>query len=281
MPLRSDPGGLKLSSTADIQRLILNRIGRRRRPPGQLLNELTLGLNLPRRQLQATLRELVAAGELAYVFEHGRSLLEASFDQPVRVSARIVLTPSDRVFQPGPADVVIRILRGAAFGAGRHPTTRLALKTIDFILSQLAGSWDRAGSRMLDIGTGSGVLAMATVMLGVETGLAVDIDPCAVSEARANIALNGLSERIVVGDRSADGIDGAYRLVAANLRTPTLVRLAPDIAAHVDPRGALVVSGIRNEECAALLSELGKYGFDAVWRDEEQDWVGLALMKKC
>jgi ribosomal protein L11 methyltransferase len=247
-----------------------------------LLKELLHDLNLPRKQLQAALRELVASGELAYVFEHGRNVLEPSFDQPVRVSERIVLTPPDRAFQPGPADVVIRILRGAAFGAGRHPTTRLALKGIDFILSQRNGSWGRAGSRVLDIGTGSGVLATAAVMLGIETGLALDIDPCAVSEARANVALNGLSERIVVCDRSADDVDdSAYLLVTANLRTPTLVRLAPDIAAYVDPRGALVVSGIRNEECEALLGELGKHYFNAVWRGEEQNWVGLALTKKC
>lgn len=283
MPSLSDPAGLrgpKPSSTAGIQRRVLNRIGRRRRPPGQLLKELTHDLNLPRNQIQAALRELVAAGELAYVFEHGRSFIEPSFDQPVRVSERIVLTPPERVFQPGPADAVIRILRGAAFGAGRHPTTRLALKGIDSILSQRAGSWDRAGSRVLDIGTGSGVLAIAAVMLGIETGMAVDIDPCAVREARENVALNGLSERIAVCDRSADDVDdGAYLLVTANLRTPTLVGLAPHIAAHVDPRGALVVSGLRNDECEVLLGELAKHDFHAVWRGEEQNWVGLALAK--
>jgi ribosomal protein L11 methyltransferase len=177
--------------------------------------------------------------------------------------------------------VVIRILPGAAFGAGRHPTTRLALKGIDFILGSHGRSLVRGGSRVFDIGTGSGVLAMAAVLLGIETGLAVDIDPCAVAEAKANVGLNGLSERIAVSSRTAETIEGRYQLVTANLRTPTLSRLAPHIAAHVDPRGALVISGIRTEECEALLGEFEKHFLNAVWRDEEQEWVGLVLTRAC
>jgi ribosomal protein L11 methyltransferase len=238
-------------------------------------------LNLPSEQAKASLRALVAAGELVYVFEHGRNFLEPSFDRPVRVSDRIVLAPPERTFQPGSADVVIRITPGAAFGAGRHPTTRLALKGIDFVLGRHGGSLVRGGSRVFDIGTGSGVLAMAAVLLGIEAGLAVDIDPCAVAEAKANVDLNGLSERIVVCDRNAETIDGGYQMVTANLRTPTLVRLAPCIAEQVEPRGALVTSGIRTEECDKLLGEFEKHLFNAVWRDEEQEWVGLVFTRAC
>jgi ribosomal protein L11 methyltransferase len=238
-------------------------------------------LTLPSEQAKANLRALVAAGELVYVFEHGRNFLEPSFDRPVRVSDRIVLAPPGRTFQPSPADVVIRILPGAAFGAGRHPTTRLALKGIDFILGLHGRSLVRGGSRVFDIGTGSGVLVMAAVLLGIETGLAVDIDPCAVAEAKANVGLNGLSERIVVANRTPETIEGRYQLVTANLRTPTLAWLAPYIAVHVDPRGALVISGIRTEECDELLGELEKHFFNAVWRDEEQEWVGLVLTRAC
>jgi ribosomal protein L11 methyltransferase len=133
---------------------------------------------------------------------------------------------------------------------------------------------------MLDIGTGSGVLAMAAVMLGIETGLAVDIDPCAVAEARANVELNGLGRRITVSDQAADTIDGSYDLVTANLRTPTLVRLAPVLAARIPPQGALVLSGSRAEECGELLGELDRHFLNPVWRGEEQEWVGLALTKK-
>jgi len=283
MPSLSDPKGtgLKFSSAADIHRWVLNRVGGRRCVPADFLKELMRDLNLPRKQLQASLRELVAAGELAYVCEHGRTFLEPSFDRPVRVSDRIVLTPPGRAFQPSPTDGVIGIMPGAAFGAGRHPTTRLALKAIDFALGPYGESLAGAGSRVLDIGTGSGVLAMAAVMLGIETGLAVDIDPCAVAEAKANVDFNGLSERIAVCNRDAETIDGGYQMVTANLRTPTLARLAPYMAEHVDPRGALAISGIRTEECDQLLGEFEKHFFQVVWRDEEQKWAGLVLTEKC
>ena len=237
-------------------------------------------LHLPRARLQASLQELVAAGELAYTFEHGRTFLEPSFDRPVRVSDRIVLTPPGRAFQAGAEDVVIRIIPGAAFGAGRHPTTRLALKAVDFVQARTDEAPAGPGRRLLDIGTGSGVLAMAAVMLGIESGLAVDIDPCAVAEAKANVALNGLSRRIVVSDQAVETIGGRYDLVSANLRTPTLVRLAPHIDRWTAPQGVLVMSGIRVEERDELLGEFEEHFFDTVWHGGEQGWVGLALVKK-
>jgi ribosomal protein L11 methyltransferase len=258
---------------------VLNRIGRRH-VPADLLKELAQDLNLPRERVQAALRELVAVGELAYTFEHGRTFLEPSFDRPVRVSDRIVLAPPESVFQPRPGDAVLRIMPGASFGAGRHPTTRLALKAIDFVLGRDGESLPRPGSRVLDIGAGSGVLAMAAVKLGIETGLAIDIDPCAVAEAKANAALNGLSGRIVVSDRAAETIDGVYTMVAANLRAPTLARLAPYIAEYTAPRGALVMSGIRTAECDELRGAFEKRSFIVVWIEEEQEWSGLAMTKR-
>lgn len=270
----------KFESAATLRRSALNRIGGRRCAPADLIRELMRDLNLSRGPVQAGLHELVAEGELAYVFEHGQTFLEPSFDRPVRVSDRIVLTPPGRTFPAGPADVLIRIIPGAAFGAGRHPTTRLALKAIDFVLGSAGESSAGVRRRMLDIGTGSGVLAMAAVMLSIETGLAVDIDPCALAEARANVELNALSRRITVSDQAAETIDGSYDLVTANLRTPTLARLAPCLAGWTAPQGALVISGIRTEECGALMCEFEKRFFNTVWRDEEQEWAGLVLARK-
>lgn len=279
MPSLSDPGD-RPDPAETIRRLALNRIGGRRCAPADLIRGMMRDLHLPRARLQASLQELVAAGELAYTFEHGRTFLEPSFDRPVRVSDRIVLTPPGRAFQAGAEDVVIRIIPGAAFGAGRHPTTRLALKAVDFVQARTDEAPAGPGRRLLDIGTGSGVLAMAAVMLGIESGLAVDIDPCAVAEAKANVALNGLSRRIVVSDQAVETIGGRYDLVSANLRTPTLVRLAPHIARWTAPQGVLVMSGIRVEERDELLAEFEEHFFDTVWRGREQDWVGLALVKQ-
>jgi ribosomal protein L11 methyltransferase len=282
MPSHSDPRDPepKPSTARDIRRHILNRIGGRRRAPADLLRELARDLNLPRERVQASLRELVALGQLAYSFEHGRTFLEPSFDRLVRVSDCIFLSPPERVFQPRPGDVVIRIMPGASFGAGRHPTTRLALKAIDFVLGHDGESLAGRGSRVLDIGTGSGVLAMAAVKLGIETGLGVDIDPCAVAEAKANVNLNGLMGRIVVSDRAAETIGGRYTLVTGNLRTPTLALLAPYIAEYTAPRGALVLSGIRTAECEELMGAFEKRSFIVVWIEEEQEWSGLVMTKR-
>jgi ribosomal protein L11 methyltransferase len=281
MPLLSDPRDLRRNSFAesDIRGYILGRIGGRRLAPVDLLMDLARYLNLSRDQTQAIVRELVAAGELAYIFEHGRTFLEPSFDRPVRVSGRIVLAPPERAFNAAPTDVVIWIMPGAAFGAGRHPTTRLALRGVEFTLTCWEKPLGGPGRRVLDIGTGTGVLAIAAVMLGMVNGLGIDIDPCAVAEARANVELNNLSGRIAVSDRNAEAIDGAYELVTANLRTPTLAQLAPWFAKITAPQGALVISGFRCEECDGLLCVFENLGFTARWRGEEQRWVGLALTK--
>jgi ribosomal protein L11 methyltransferase len=271
---------LKTLPEPDIRRYVLDRLGGRRCPPADLLKDLASRFHLGRKKAQALLRGLVAAGELAYSFEHGRTVIEPSFDRPVRVSGRIVLTPPGLAFDAGPTDAVVRIMPGAAFGAGRHPTTRLALKGIDFVMGCNGRSLARRGSRVLDIGTGSGVLIVAAVKLGIESGLALDVDPCAVAEARANVEKNDLSGRIAVSDRSAETLDGVYELVTANLRTPTLARLAPGFARWTAPRGALVISGIRSGECAGLSSVLELLGFKVCWRAEEQDWASVALTNK-
>jgi ribosomal protein L11 methyltransferase len=281
MPSRSDPGdpGLNPVPEPDLRRAALNRVGTGRWAPADLLKELARHTHLGREQARALLRGLVAAGELAYVSEHGRTVIEPSFDRPVRVSDRIVLTPPGRSFAAGATDAVIRIAPGAAFGAGRHPSTRLALRGIDFRLGCSGGPPARPDSRVLDIGTGSGALVMAAVQLGIASGLALDIDPCAVAEARANVEINGLSGRIVVSDRNAETVDGAYDLVTANLRPPTLARLAPRLGGWTAPGGALVIAGMRSAECDALLGAFDPPEFHVRWRAEEQGWVGLVLVK--
>ena len=281
MPSHSDPREPEPNPSCvhTICRHVLNRIGGRRHVPAGLLKELARDLNLPRERVQAALQKLVAAGELAYTFEHGRTFLEPSFDRPVRVSDRIILTPPGQVFQARPGEAILKITPGASFGAGRHPTTRLALKAIDLVLERDGASLTGPGSRVLDIGTGSGVLAMAAVKLGIETGVGVDIDPCAVAEAKANVELNGLSGRIGVSDRAVETIGGVYTMVAANLRTPTLARLAPCLAEFTAPQGALVMSGIRTVECDELLGAFEKRSFMVVWIEEEQEWSGLVMAK--
>jgi ribosomal protein L11 methyltransferase len=264
-------------SSEDIRREVLSLIDGRRRSPSEITKELARGSPEHKKRIRDALRELVAAGELAYTCEHGRTFLEPSFDRPVRVSGRVVLTPPGRAFNPGPDDVVVRIGAGASFGAGRHPTTRLALRGIEFALGILP---PHPGRTILDIGTGTGVLAIAAVKLGIERGLGIDIDPCAVSEANQNLRLNGLTNRIEIADRAIESIAGVYTLVAANLRSPSLAQLASKIAALTEPHGALVISGLRREEQDGVLAAYRDWSLESVWESSEDEWAGVVLRRR-
>jgi len=258
---------------------VLKFIAGRRQTPADILKTLSHPPLFPKALVQNAIRELVASGDLAYTAEHGRTFLEPSFDRPVRVSEHIVLTPPERDVPPGPGDIVVRLRPGAAFGVGRHPTTRLALRGIEFALSRDGAARRRAGSSVLDIGTGSGVLAIAAVKLGIENGVGIDIDPCAVAEAAQNVSLNGLAGRIEVCDRGLERIDRVFSLVVANLRRPTLERLAAPIAALTMPGAALVVSGVLQEEHEAVVAAYGRQRFECAWSVAEDRWVGLVLNK--
>ncbi|RPJ69190.1 MAG: methyltransferase domain-containing protein [Desulfobacteraceae bacterium] len=274
MPPPSDPGK---KETDQLRGRILDLIGGGRRTPADILK--TLVPPLSRGAVQSALRDLVADGELAYTHEHGRTFLEPSFDRAVRVARRIVLAPPGRTVSPQPGDVVIRIRPGASFGGGRHPTTRLALRAIEEVLSRTDIAAAAAGGRVLDIGTGTGVLAIAAVLLGLGGGVGLDIDPCAVAEARENVRLNGLEGKIEITDRPLALVDRPFLLIAANLRLPTLAGLAQRLETLTAEGGGVVLSGIRVEECDELLSAYSR-SFECVWRAEEFEWAGIALKRR-
>jgi len=276
MPSPTDPAG----PAEQIQNQIMRLVGGRRMPPDQIIKDLGGRLKMRKNRVQRAIRDLVAAGELAYTFEHGRTFLETSFDRPVRIGKRIVLTPPGKEFQPRPKDTVICIAPGVSFGGGRHPSTRLALRGVEFALTHWEKPLAGPGSRMLDIGTGSGVLAIAALKLGIESGLGIDLDPCALAEAKANLRLNGLEGRIFISDAPIESIRGSFALIAANLRLPTLLCLAPAIAGWASRGAAVVISGIRLEEAQTLLSVYKNQSFVETWRDDEDDWMGLALRKE-
>jgi len=260
-----------------LKRRILETVAARRCTPADLLRELGGASRAGRRRaVRRALRELVAAGELRYLLEAGRSWIEPSFGRAVRVSARLILCPEGGGLAESPPGVVVRIAPGAAFGAGEHPTTRLALQGIDFAL---AGGEGRRGpgSRVLDVGTGSGVLVIAAVRLGAARGLGIDRDPCARFEAQANVRLNGLEDRIRVSDVPLAAVEGRFALVVANLRAPTLAAMAQSLARRCMPGAALVLSGIRPPEEAGVLEICSRFGMRRVWRETEGGWVGLVL----
>jgi ribosomal protein L11 methyltransferase len=237
----------------------------------------TYGLDKARSK--ATLKDLVARGELEYTYEFGSTYLVPSFNKPVRISDHVVVKPPGHRFKPGRNDVVVQIRPGAAFGGGRHPTTRLSVKAIDFLLKKVRPDWLKKSCSVLDIGTGSGILAIAAICLGVHKGLAIDIDPCAISESAENIALNRLEDQLVVSDRRLDTIHWSFSMVIANLRYPSLKNFYPQITQQTDTGGGVVLSGFRLCERDDLVDIYTDKQFECIWTADENDWA-VGVFKK-
>lgn len=243
---------------------------------GKLIFE-RYGLN--KKQIKTVIRDLVFSGELTYTYEFGSTFLERSFGKPVRISRYVVLKPPEHHFQPESGDVVIQIKPGAAFGDGRHPTTRLAIRGIEYVLKEFKLDTPEYQSTVLDIGTGTGILVLTAVRLGIHKGVGVDIDPSARSEAKENVLLNHLEDRIDISDQYLETIDSSFSLVTANLRYPTLKKICSCLRKITNPKSCIVFSGIRSHELPDLIKSYARKNFEVLWKDEELDWMGVVLTR--
>lgn len=246
---------------------------------GEVEKRLSQKFEVHKKAFKIAISELVADRQLIYTYNLGCSFLEKSFNKPTRISKRVVLKPPGMSYTPESDDVVIDIAQGASFGSGEHPTTRLAVGGIEAALSGKINFVKTDHTRALDIGTGSGILAIAAVSLGVKEALAIDIDPCSRSEAKKNILLNNMEHRIQVLDRDIKHINEKFFLITANLRYPTLVRLCSHISKITEQPGRVVVSGIKTHEVTDILNSYTQTGFSCAWKAVEKDWVGMVFVK--
>ncbi|MGB5423903.1 MAG: 50S ribosomal protein L11 methyltransferase [Desulfobacterales bacterium] len=250
--------------------------------PGELRNVLSNQYFLGARQVRTIIRSLLTAGELSYSYEYGASYLEISVQRPLNVTKRIVILPPGVDLDPGKSSVAVRISTGASFGSGRHPTSRLALRGIDAAESLSSAQLVDKNSALLDIGTGSGVLAIAALKLGIPRAVGIDPDPCARVEATENASLNGLASRFTIsGQRISQLPHGEkFTIITANLRYPTLVRLCGTIVSHLATVGLLVLSGIKSDEQTVVMAVYGEKGLACRWQATEKGWVGLVLQQR-
>jgi ribosomal protein L11 methyltransferase len=193
----------------------------------------------------------------------------------VRIGRRFVIKPSWRDHTPANDDVVIEIDPGLAFGSGLHPTTRLCLQIFEGL--------DLAGQELFDVGTGSGVLAMAALKLGASRVRAVDIDDVAVRVAVENFERNsfpvGSQVESAVGS-AADAGGRRWSMVVANILANVLVALMPDLAAALAPGGRLILSGMLNEHETGVIEAAQAHGLSVIDRHTEEDWVALVVQAK-
>ena len=193
----------------------------------------------------------------------------------LRVGQRIVIRPTWRRHRRRPDDVVLALDPGMAFGTGLHPTTRLCLAALE-------GFADRGlikGARVVDVGSGSGILAIAAGLFGAGEVLAVDVDPIAVQASRENAARNRLGRVIESREGSVPTGDGPFDLVLANLIASLLVNLADPLAGEVRPGGTLLASGIFHDRESQVADAFAARGFELANRWAEGDWVALELRR--
>jgi ribosomal protein L11 methyltransferase len=187
--------------------------------------------------------------------------------EPVAVGDRLTIcfvwSEHDRRGLPN----LLEIDPGGGFGAGAHPATRLVLEEL---VARITG-----GERVLDVGCGSGVLALSALRLGASSAVGVDIDPPAIEATTRNAALNGFADRVVAANAPLAEIDGTFDVVVANIGWAPIVELAADLTARVAPGGWLAVSGITAAHSSRVIAALRP--LEVIGQRTEDEWTALVL----
>ena len=189
------------------------------------------------------------------------------------MTEKIVIKPSWEEYEKeNQDDLIIEIDPGMAFGTGTHATTSLCLKLIEKYLKK--------GDFVLDVGCGSGILSIASSLLGAEKTLGVDIDPTAVAIAKENVELNKLRESvdIIVGDL-AKGVHFEADIIVANLMADLVIMLTEDVAKHLKENGIYISSGILIEKQFAVVEKLRSCHFEIIEILEQDGWCAIAARR--
>ncbi|MDY0221749.1 MAG: 50S ribosomal protein L11 methyltransferase [Desulfobacterium sp.] len=296
MPPCDGPGGAQINPGVIKRALEIVTESEIRITPRDFARCLAKDAGISTKEAKKVLKHLVDLNELSYSYELGATQVEPSFARPVRVTDHFVLSPWTT--DQAPPLIEVLLLPGISFGSGKHPTTRLCLEAIDLVLlgpgfqepcpqvpadvsppAPSERTCPRHYARAADVGTGSGVLALAMVRAGCDFCLALDTDLNSASEAMQNVVLNGLERQIEVTTDLLAPSHGTFDLIAANLRFPTLKNLAPLFQTLLDNLGCLIFSGIKPYELQGLTQHYSDHGFIPVWTKDEKEWSALVLKK--
>jgi ribosomal protein L11 methyltransferase len=218
---------------------------------------------------------------LSYSQHFSTTHLEINYNKPFQASDNIIIAPSRFTENFETNGAVIKLDDGYTFGLGDHPTTRMILQGIDYILSANLTKSESQMKNALDVGTGTGVLAIAAAALGVDQVSAIDIDATACTEAQKNCCLNGFEHRIRVSQKSIDQFpDHRFDLLMVNLRPPTIRQLIQKMLAVSSRQATWIISGCRVAERVRLEKFLPQEISEVVWEQEQHDWSAFAVKRK-
>ncbi|WP_168119314.1 50S ribosomal protein L11 methyltransferase [Paenibacillus sp. HB172176] len=213
--------------------------------------------------------------------------------KPLRISEKLTIKPTWEAYEAGEGERIIELDPGMAFGTGTHPTTALCLQTLESVI--------KGGETMIDVGTGSGILAIGACRLGVKQVLALDLDPVAVSSATENVRLNDLSDDVEVRlsdllgvlheSESAAELNGSpatsaqvkvqlpVDLIVANILAEIILLFIDDVYASLKPQGIYIASGVYMNKEEDVEQGLMKAGFEIVEKRRDADWIAFVARK--
>ncbi|MCP4681864.1 MAG: methyltransferase domain-containing protein [Desulfobacterales bacterium] len=235
-----------------------------------------------REELEARLKDLACISpggpgdlelKIQVIEEEDWASMWLPFFEPLKIGS-VWIRPEGKKLHPTADEQELVINPGQAFGTGHHESTLLCLESILRLSPSLKKS-----APVLDIGTGTGILAMFAGRMGFKNILGIDMDPMAIETARENILHNGLESCIEISSKPLESIKDRFGLILANLSGPLLHQLTDELERHLDKDGWLVVSGFLTTETHEILKAFSSKGLKLGVQKDKNDWGGLILTR--
>lgn len=241
-------------------------------PDNQQGNETVIALKSALNQLKAAEKE-INLGSLALKMNNVNEADWANnwkkYFKPIEIGKKLTIRPEWEEYNNKAGRTVLTIDPGSAFGTGSHATTKLCLEFLDELV--------KPGDEVLDVGTGSGILAVAAVLLGAEKAIGVDIDENSVNVAQQTAKLNNAEGKTAFYQRDlVTGVTGQYDIITANIVADIILRLAPSVPGLLKSSGVFISSGIIDDRLADVKQGLIDAGFKVLQVKEQDGWAAIA-----
>jgi ribosomal protein L11 methyltransferase len=202
------------------------------------------------------------------------------FFKPIEVAKGIVIKPTWETYKAKADELVIELDPGMAFGTGQHATTRLCIDAIRrHVWRDEPSGARRLARNALDVGTGSGILAILLAKLGVAHTVAIDVEAASIEATKENAKLNGVLAKLELRKATIQRIPGTFDLVVANILAEVIVNMREELVAHVEKGGVLILSGILKQKGADVKRAFQRGEVEFIESFNDEDWTSLVFQK--